>query len=203
LQINCNHITPHAEYLMPLLAAEPCYYPNSLFLDENPVELDSRKWFAVYTRSRMEKQLARTLLASEIPFYLPLRETRWKSGGAKRTAFLPLFPGYVFLCGDDNDLGRALESKAVSSFLKVVNPKEFFQSLQQVEQLLGGKVAVRSEEKLVEGKKVQILEGPFSGMVGMVVEQAEGARFYVQVELIGRGVSIELEPWEMLVLDQK
>ena len=56
---------------MPILAAEPSLFPANL-LDDHIDEGNERSWFAVYTKSRQEKSLARQLLGMEVPFYLPL-----------------------------------------------------------------------------------------------------------------------------------
>ena len=56
-----------------------------------------RRWFALYTKARQEKSLARELLKHRIPFYLPLVKKTNVSRGRKRISLMPLFGGYVFL----------------------------------------------------------------------------------------------------------
>ncbi len=53
-------------------------YPETLLDETNETEITEgasvRCWWAVYTKSRQEKALARDLLAHQVPFYLPLVE---------------------------------------------------------------------------------------------------------------------------------
>ena len=79
---------------MPLLEAEPRTFPDTLLSDPSSFAAREGCWWVLYTRSRMEKALARQLRAQEIPFYLPLYQHTWKANGRKRTSFLPLFPGW-------------------------------------------------------------------------------------------------------------
>ena len=55
---------------MPILAKEVSVYPSGLL--EQPPDGEDRRWWAVYTKSRQEKAVARQLVEHEVPFYLPL-----------------------------------------------------------------------------------------------------------------------------------
>lgn len=182
---------------MPLLAAEPCLFPNHLFQTPNPARGGETVWYAIYTRSRGEKVLARHLHASGITFYLPLEQKEWKANGRKRTAHMPLFPGYLFLCGDRHDCVAAKESNQVSSVLPVLDPDLLFRELAQVERALGGDVSVLPETDLGLGDDVVVLDGPFRGFVGKVVEREDGPRFVIRVTFLNRGVSLALDGWQL------
>src|SRR5262245_26706505 len=90
---------------MPLLPLEPFLFPNTLLGDF--VAVDGAAWWLLHTRPRAEKTLARRLHGCAVPFYLPLYPRHRTYSGRTRTAFLPLFPGYVFLHGDDGSRRRA------------------------------------------------------------------------------------------------
>lgn len=182
---------------MPLLEAEPCCFPADLFLAPNPVSRADAVWYAVYSRSRAEKTIARHLHASGVTFYLPLEKKVWRANGRRRTAHVPLFPGYLFLCGDKFDCVRALESNQVSALLPVQNPEELFRELAQVERALGGDVSVLPETDLGVGEDVTVLDGPFRGFTGRVVERAGGSRFVIRVTFLNRGVSVPLDGWQI------
>ena len=83
---------------MPILKEEPSLYPETL-LDEAPRDVADRRWFALYTKARQEKSLARELLKQRIPFYLPLVKKTNVSRGRKRISQMPLFGGYCFSMG--------------------------------------------------------------------------------------------------------
>jgi transcriptional antiterminator RfaH len=183
---------------MPLLEAEPRAFPDTLFTD--PSALAGGQWWVLYTRSRMEKSLARQLRAKEIPFYLPLYEQTWRANGRKRASYLPLFPGYVFLHGDGEARVAALETNLLCSTIPVVDQQRLFEDLSRVERVLGGLVPVTPEEALPPGTPVEVAAGPFQGLRGTVVRRDGQTRLVVEVEFLRRGVSIEVDEWALRAL---
>jgi transcription antitermination factor NusG len=182
---------------MPLLEAEPCQFPTDLFRAPNPTHRPDTSWYAIYSRSRMEKTIARHLFAHGVTFYLPLKRKVWRANGRKRTAYQPLFTSYLFLCGDKCDCVRALESNQVSRILPVLDPELVFRELAQVERMLGGEVTVLLETDLGIGDDVVVQDGPFRGFVGRVIERTDGQRFVIRVSFLNCGVSVPLEGWQV------
>src|SRR5580698_3629313 len=94
---------------MPILSREIDVYPEDLLTRDALSEDADARWWAVYTRSRQEKQLVRALIAMEISFYCPIIPHRYRSSaGRVRTSFLPMFTNYVFMHGDGYSRYRAL-----------------------------------------------------------------------------------------------
>src|SRR5438105_15606394 len=87
---------------MPLLPMEPSLYPDDLFAGPAVAPDGAERWWVLHTRPRAEKALARKILARRLPFFLPLHHRQWRSKGRLQSSYLPLFPGYVFLRGDDD-----------------------------------------------------------------------------------------------------
>src|SRR4051812_29571072 len=85
---------------MPLLDAETSLHPDDL-LERTRIQAPEDRWWVLNTRPRAEKALARSCLARQLQFYLPLYHKRWRSAGRYFNSYLPLFPGYLFLQGDD------------------------------------------------------------------------------------------------------
>lgn len=185
---------------MPLLKAERRTFPDHLFSDQEYVASRNGRWWVLHTRARMEKALARQLRAQEIPFYLPLYEQTWKTGGRKRTSYLPLFSGYVFLHGDEDARLVALETNLLCSTIAVTDQKRLYDELRRVERVLGGSVPVAPETELPVGGRVEITTGPFQGLTGKVIHRGGQTRLVVEVEFLRRGVSIEVEQWALRML---
>ncbi|MCU0723504.1 MAG: hypothetical protein MUC63_07805, partial [Planctomycetes bacterium] len=59
-----------------------------------------KSWYAIYTRSRHEKDVAVEVEGLGAELFLPLvgREQRWRD--RRRTVEFPLFPSYLFLRED-------------------------------------------------------------------------------------------------------
>src|SRR6516162_8251751 len=107
---------------MPTLAAEIDIFPSDLLdREEWTHDAEDRCWWALYTRSRREKELMRRLRALEIPFYGPTIERRGRSPqGRVRTSFIPLFSNYVFLYGNASERYKPLTTNCVSRDLSVI-----------------------------------------------------------------------------------
>ena len=59
-----------------------------------------RTWAVAHTKARNEKAFAWDLVNRDIPYFLPMMQRVRFSGGRRRRVLLPLFPSYVFICGD-------------------------------------------------------------------------------------------------------
>src|SRR6516164_5481656 len=88
---------------MPVLPLEPFVYPDNLLMQPFAPADPSWRWWVLHTRPRAEKTLARNLLKHQIAFFLPLFQRSQRFRGRLVTSHLPLFPGYVFLLGDNQD----------------------------------------------------------------------------------------------------
>src|SRR5688500_12879854 len=58
---------------------------------------DQSPWYAIYTRSRHEKQVAAYLERQKIETYLPLRRAWSSRKDRKVTIEVPALPGYLFV----------------------------------------------------------------------------------------------------------
>ena len=112
------------------------------------------------------------------------------------TSHVPLFPGYLFLLGNDRQRIAALEARVHS--LPVADQESLWQELGQIHQLIESGAPVTPEERLGPGQAVEICSGPLAGMRGTVVRAAAGRRFVVRVDFIQRGASVELDDYTMV-----
>jgi transcriptional antiterminator RfaH len=182
---------------MPLLEAEPCLYPDTLFADPTHAGSEDGRWWVLYTKARMEKSLARKLRGKGVSFYLPLYHQSWKANGRMRSSYLPLFPGYVFLFGDDSARVAALETNLLCSTLPVPDQRKLYDDLARVDRLLGGSVPVSPEDGMNPGTPVEVTAGTFQGLTGKIIRRGDRSRFVVEVDFLRRGVSIEADGWAL------
>lgn len=108
-----------------------------------------------------------------------------------------LFPGYMLVQMklSPESMGLVLETPRVLRFLGGKNPaplsqKEIDRVLEKVQ---GGVVLSGNQNELVVDSEVTIIDGPFSGFVGVVekVEQ-DSERVTVMVSIFGRMTPVEL-----------
>jgi transcriptional antiterminator RfaH len=185
---------------MPLHALEPVVHPKDLF-DAPPDAAAGRCWWAFFSRARAEKSLARRLRDSGVAYFLPLHRRRWKSKGRVFNSYLPLFPGYVFVYGDHDARMAALQTNLVVRGLNVPDQRRLHDDLGRVHRLLSSGLPVLPEDRLRPGTKVLVTHGAFAGLEGTVLRRDQQLRFVVQIELLQRGVSLEVEEWMFQPLD--
>ncbi|HEY1859144.1 MAG TPA: UpxY family transcription antiterminator, partial [Gemmataceae bacterium] len=117
---------------MPILARERDLFPDDLLDQPSLGQEADQQWWAVYTKSRHEKELMRRLCALSIAFYTPLIPQRLRSpAGRIRTAYVALFAGYVFLYGNESARYGALSTNCVSRCLNVPDGGELTRDLRR------------------------------------------------------------------------
>jgi transcription antitermination factor NusG len=59
------------------------------------------------------------------------------------------------------------------------------------------------EEQLLPGAQVAIVAGPLAGLEGKIIQRGKQLRFHVEVRLLQRGVSVEIEGWMIRLLNAR
>ena len=185
---------------MPILEREASHYPGTLLVD-GPDPASQRKWWAVFTKARQEKALARHLLRREVPFYLPLVPRDHLIRGRKVHSFVPLFSGYVFLHGTEDERVQALATNRVSRILTVPDERQLWQDLRQVHHLIETDAPLTVERRLAPGRKVRIKAGAMMGLEGTVLARRGSIRLLVAVRFLQAGVSVEIDDYMVESID--
>jgi transcriptional antiterminator RfaH len=180
---------------MPLLPLEPYVYPDDLLTNAEGWKDRPGEWWVLHTRPRAEKALARKFLGQHLTFFLPLYKKQWRTRGRLISAHMPLFPGYVFLHGDAQTRLRALETNQVARVLTVPDGAELRADLERVYRVMQGGMLLTPEERLQPGAEVEIVSGSLAGLRGKVLRRGKELRFFVEVQMLQRGVSVEVEGW--------
>ena len=186
------------ELAMPVLQLEPFVHPEELLAgaDERP----GGQWWVLHTRPRAEKTVARRLLQREASFYLPLHERPLASRGGRAVSHLPLFPGYVFLHGGVEARMAALETGLLVGCIPVVDQARLWSDLESVYRLAATDGNLRPELRMLPGQNVEIVAGPLEGMRGRWIRQGGRGRFFVEVQMLSQGVSVEIDDWMIQAL---
>src|SRR6185312_15953546 len=172
---------------MPLLLPEPQCYPDDFWESVAAVERDpargvqesDRQWWVVRTRTRQEKSLARELSRRAISFFLPQVAKSSIVRGRKRTAYLPLFPGYLFLFGNRDQRSASLTTNRVAQVLPLLEQQELGRDLRQVYRLIQLNAPMPMESRLTQGYRLRVKGGPYQGGEGHVVARSRTSRITV------------------------
>ncbi|MBZ5681567.1 MAG: hypothetical protein LAO24_15820 [Acidobacteriia bacterium] len=151
-------------------------------------------WYATYTCSRCEKQVAKVLEDRGIECFLPLFQTvRYRKSGNRRVA-LPLFPGYVFVHIALCDRIRVLEIPRVVHLVSFNGEPTPISSAEIVairDALACGRVA-QPYPFLKMGQKALIKSGPLRGLHGRVLRSNNRLRVVLSVDLLHRSFAVDI-----------
>src|SRR5437870_5047965 len=128
---------------MPTLSLERVILPEDLF--DEPRE---GQWWVLHVKPRAEKALARRCFARQAGFFLPQFRRSRRSRGRVKDSYLPLFPGYLFLFGQERDRIMALETNLVVNVLSVPNQQELFEDLKRINAVMKSGLPLLPGEKL-------------------------------------------------------
>jgi len=152
-------------------------------------------WYALWTRSRHEQVVREQLERKRVEVFLPTirKWSRWKD--RKKQIEWPLFPGYCFARFDPHDSLPILKCAGVVSIVSFEGepapvPEH---ELDGIRRLIETDLAFDPVPLIKEGAMVEVVHGPLKGVVGRLVQKKEKARLVLSVDLIGQGVSVEID----------
>jgi transcription antitermination factor NusG len=156
----------------------------------------SGQWYAIWTRSRHEQVVREQLERRQFEAFLPTitRWSRWKD--RKKKIDWPLFPGYCFA------RFRVVDTLPILKCTGVVNIVSFEgkpaaipdYELESIRLLIGSELQYDPCPMIREGMMVEVAHGPLRGVIGRLVRKdAKKASLVLSVDLIGQGVSVEVD----------
>ena len=168
--------------------------PNAKYgqLLDGPV-YPQKRWYVLHTKSRQEKALSETLGAMGVVHFLPLVTQARYYGRRKLRVELPLFPGYLFLCGARDEAFAADRTKRVAKVIEVADQERLCRELAQIRRVLEGGGTLDPYPFLKKGARVEVKAGPWRGLQGVVEERARRNRLVLQVDVLGQAASMEID----------
>ena len=158
-----------------------------------------KRWVALYTASRHEKQVQKQLADKNTDVFLPLYNARreWK----KRKSVdidLPLFPNYVFARIAHGQRSLVLGTPGVFSI--VGSSREAWELPEREIETLRSAASLRKFEPhpyLVVGERARVRSGPLAGLEGVIVRKKKNLQIVMSLDQIMRSVAIEVEADEV------
>ncbi len=157
------------------------------------VTVASGDWHVLHTKSRQEKVLSEDLAALSIAHFLPLVRSVRYYGKRKAVVDEPLFPGYIFLRGSIEQAYIADRTRRVAHIIKVADQQLIDWELRNLSMALANTAALMAYPFLKEGVRVEVRSGPFRGLQGVIDGRSKNDRLLLQVNTLGRGVSLEID----------
>lgn len=163
---------------------------------ETPMTVDPTRWYAVRTRSRHEKLVARQLDTQGIRNFLPVVTKVSKWSDRNKEVELPLFSGYAFVRLDhaSSDRVRVLQTQGVVSFVGVqgIGIPIPDQEIENINTLLASKVSYQERPYLHIGQRVRVTGGALDGLEGILAAENSDRSLVISVGLIQRSLSVRV-----------
>jgi transcription antitermination factor NusG len=157
------------------------------------------QWWVAHTKPRNEKSLAADFRAHRIYCYLPLcrRVTRSNNTGRISRSLVPLFPGYLFFNGNEEQRYRALTTNRIANVLVVSNQQELIGQLRQIHHVLASGTDFQWNATIRAGDWARVIAGPLAGVEGVVCRSLSRSRLVLNVDMLSQSVSVDI-PHDLL-----
>ena len=158
-------------------------------------------WYAVQTRARHEKKVAKQLQEKGATTFLPLvtRTHRWSD--RRKVIELPLFPCYAFarLALSVEMRLSALQTPGVLSIVgaRGVGAPIPDKEIEDMQTLLAQNATSSLYPFIKVGQRVRIRGGCLDGVEGFLVAEKPDRRLVVSIELIQQSVSVQMDGYEV------
>jgi transcription antitermination factor NusG len=144
----------------------------------------------------------RRLRSLRIAHYGPLVKKRSRSpSGRVRVSYIPLFAGYVFLCGSEAARYQAMTTNCISRCLHVDDRRQLLHDLRQIRRLILSDTPMTPEARIQPGAQVRIRSGSLAGIEGTVLKRRGGDRLLIAVTFLQQGASVQLEDFQVEPID--
>ncbi len=153
------------------------------------------RWWVAHTKPRTEKALARDLSTFGFHYYLPLRRKRTRScnTGRHSNSIVPVFAGYLFFNGTEEQRYRALTTNRIANILAVTSQDRLSAELRQIHRVLRSGLDFRLYNEIHAGEWARVMAGPLAGAEGVVCGRLSRTRLVLNVEMLGQSVSVQVE----------
>jgi len=150
-------------------------------------------WYAIRTRPRFERAVCHALDLAGLDSYAPIYSERVRWSDRVKIVDRPLFPGYIFSRFDASIGLDCLDIYGVVHVLPnnlrpLAIPDDEIRSIQ----IVCDSAMPLSEAEWQPGEVLTVERGPLKGARGVVVRNREKATLTVQIEMLGRAVSVTL-----------
>jgi len=150
-------------------------------------------WWLAHTLPRQEKAVASALYARDVSYYLPLVTRKSLSRGRTRVAEIALFPGYIFVHGNEEARLNVLKTNRVLTVRAAPDGERLRADLRRFWELICAGAPLLPESRLVTGERVRVKAGPFRDQEGIVIRRNGKTRLMIAIDYLQQGASLEVD----------
>ena len=164
---------------------------------ENHLAIDTRKWFAIYTKFRAEKYVVEQIKRKGISAYLPLINKTKRYVRKVKHSQIPLINCYAFVFIDQSEYIKVLETEYLLKFIKqgknlISIPQIEIDLLERI--VCADILTIAETLKFTEGERVEIIRGQLTGLKGKLIAQKNKNEFVVELINVGYQLKLDINP---------
>src|SRR5580704_638581 len=165
---------------------------------------EPQPWYAIRTKSRHERVVAKQLELDQLEFFLPTVQQLRQWSDRTKSIDMPLFPGYVFARIPEfpSKKVQVLRKAGVIGF--VTNERGAVSvpdaELNAVRLLLANRIPHASHPYLKVGQRIRITDGVLCGVEGILVGLGSKNGLVVSIDVIQRSLVIQLQGYGVQVI---
>ena len=164
---------------------------------ENHLDEIQAKWFAVYTKYKREKLIAKELERKGIECYLPIQKVLRQWGRKKKWVELPLLNCYVFVKITKPLYVKVREPEHVVQFVhfsrNIISIPD--SEIDTLKKILQEDVSIeRVEGAYSVGDEVEIIAGNLLGLKGKLIQKQGKHNFLIEFDTIGYAFQLVINP---------
>jgi len=155
-----------------------------------------KSWFVLRTKPRNEKKVYQQVISKDVEVFLPLIPTIRIWSDRKKKILVPLFPSYIFIYGDESERLKAIRGTIGAMGYLIYRKRPAVVTEREIENI---KISLQEPERIKvdkgiikEGSYVEITNGPFRGLTGIVIEIRGSYRLVVNIVELNASLNIEL-----------
>lgn len=152
------------------------------------------RWWLVHTKARNEKALAADLDRRRIDYFLPLVRPGWRNGGHEASVEFPLFPGYLFLRGGDEQRYVTLTTHRAAAVFNVFDQERLATELATLHRAITGPESIDLYPGIRQGRRCRIRSGHLRGVEGVVIRRRSRCRVFLAIGILGQSAELEMDP---------
>ena len=155
---------------------------------------NKKNWFALYVKPKHEFKVRDELSQISVQNYLPVITKVHQWNDRKKKIHEPLLKGYVFIYADEKERLFSLENlsvvKCVSDHGRPARIPEW--QIENLQNMLNHVGEYNVFEGLVKGTIIEIVDGPFKGVKGILDKTETVNNLAVTIDLLNRSVVVHL-----------
>ena len=133
------------------------------------------------------------MAAMNLAFFLPMRRLQRIQGKLRKEVYTPLFPSYLFMRGNLDDMYRADRTKRVAGVVRVCDQQGLESEVRSIHMTLLNEGVVSPHPFLKKGVVVEVQSGPFRGVRGLIEDHVGKDRLILQIEVLGQATALEID----------